>query len=278
MSLLGFDAIGRLAIGQNPISGNLPVVYGGWFGIWPPAAPPKNLAKDWVAFSGDYVVQIPHVLPFFTEFSKPPKPPELAKDWIAYSGNEYIEAFPQFGIDFTQFSPGKYAPNSARDWIAYSGSVQIEEFPQFGIDFTTFSPGRAAKMWNGQGPQWWAYYISAPFFPSKRDTHDGWPERWHHGRRPSVYSQEYYDELRRLREKPREDDDDEPIEEIRPVVPNLLIPINRLIPPVVMPSLLQLPPFRPVPTLTNNPPPFHLATPEEMAADDEMIIRMLLEE
>jgi hypothetical protein len=38
------------------------------------------------------------------------------------------------------------------------------------------------------------------------------------------------------------------------------------------------PPHRPVPTLHVNPPPFRLATKEEMDSDDEMIIRMLLEE
>lgn len=276
MSLLGFDAIGRLAIGQNPISGNLPVIYGGWFGIWPPATPPKNLAKDWIAFSGNILVETLPISSVFSQFDPAPRPHNFAKDWIAFSGDYFVET--KTLSFFSPFSQPPKPPELAKDWIAYSGSIQVEEFPQFGIDFTTFSPGRTAKMWNGQGPQWWAYYISAPFFPSKRDTHDGWPERWHHGRRPSVYSQEYYDELRRLREKPREDDDDEPIEEIRPVVPNLLIPINRLIPPVAMPSLLQLPPYRPVPTLTNNPPPFHLATQEEMDADDQMIIAMLLSE
>jgi hypothetical protein len=280
LSLLGFDAIGRLAIGQNPIAGALPAVYGGSFGIWPPAPKPVNFAKDWIAFSGNVQVQIPHVLPFFSPFDPAPRPRNFARDWVAYSETGFtVVPVNQIGIDFTQFSPGQHARNFAWDWIAYSGSIQIEEFPLIGIDFLPFAPGRAAKLWSGQGPQWWPYYFNAPFKPSGRDTHDGGHLRrhWRH-RRPSVYSQEYYDELRRLQKlrENRDDDDEELIEEIKRIVPNLLIPINRLIPPLMLPSLRQLPPYRPIPSLTMNPPPFRLATPEEIAADDEQIIAMIL--
>lgn len=358
MSLLGFDAIGRLAIGQNPIAGALPAVYGGSFGIWPPApAPPVsarnllnrvqqrgfqdfvnapgnpnqffgndiswwpqaprpvNFARDWIAFSGNFNVEAPVYSEPFSPFDIGRHARNSAVDWITQFGNISVDTLPiesfsflpfglglaaknfakdwitysetgftivpvnKIGIDFTQFSPGQHAPNFARDWIAYSGNEFVEAFPQIGIDFLTFAPGRAAKLWSGQGPQWWPYYFNAPFKPSGRDTHDGghlW-RHWHH-RRPSVYSQEYYDELRRLQKlrEHREDDDEELIEEIKRIVPNLLIPINRLIPPLMLPSLRQLPPFRPVPSLTINPPAFRLATPEEIAADDEQIIAMIL--
>jgi hypothetical protein len=235
LSLLGFDAIGRLAIGQNPISAALPAVYGGSFGIWPPAVSPHNFAKDWVAFSG----------------------------------NVYVETLPISSV-FSQFYPPAPQRNFSRDWIAFSGDYYVET--QTLSFFTPFSAGLTAKLWSGQGPQWWAYYFNAPFFRSKRDTHDG----GHLRRHPSVYSQEYYDQLRRKEQ--RDDDDDEEIE-LPPVpVRNLLIPLNRLIPPMAVPSLLQAPPYRPMPSLTTSPPPFRMATPEEIAADDEFIIQMLLSE
>jgi len=358
MSLLGFDAIGRLAIGQNPISGSLPVIYGGSFGIWPPApAPPVsarnllnrvqqrgfqdfvnapgnpnqffgndiswwpqaprpvNFARDWIAFSGNFNVEAPvysepfspfdigkharnsavdwitqygnisvNTLPIesfsFLPFGLGLAAKNFAKDWIAYSGNEFVEAFPQVGIDFSRFEPPAPPRNFSRDWVAYSETgFTVVPVNKIGIDFLPFAPGRSAKLWSGQGPQWWPYYFNAPFKPSGRDTHDGGHLRrhWHH-RRPSVYSQEYYDELRRLQKlRERGDvDDEELIDEIKRIVPNLLIPINRLIPPLMLPSLRQLPPFRPVPSLTMNPPAFRLATPEEIAADDEQIIAMIL--
>jgi hypothetical protein len=278
--LLGFDALGRFAIGQNPFVGALPVVYGGSFGIWPPAVAPKNFAKDWVAFSGNLFVETLPIDSSFSAFIQSYKSPNYARDWIAYSEIGFtVVPVNKIGIDFTTFSPGQHARNFARDWIAYSGSIQIEEFPLIGIDFLPFAPGRTAKLWSGQAPQWWPYYFNAPFKPSGRDTHDGGHLRrhWHH-RRPSVYSQEYYDELRRLQElrEHRDDDDEELVEEIKRIVPNLLIPINRLIPPLMLPSLRQLPPYRPIPSLTMNPPQFRMATPEEIAADDEQIIAMIL--
>lgn len=107
----------------------------------------------------------------------------------------------------------------------------------------------------------------------RRDTHgagDYIPRRRH----PSVYSEEYYDSLQPKLEAPEAFYD---VPKNIPV-PNLRIPLNRLISGVALPTLIQLPPFRPVPTLTMNPPPFRMATPEEIAADDEMIIAMLLAE
>src|ERR1700691_5483274 len=91
MSLLGFDAIGRLAIGQNPISGNLPVVYGGDFGIWPAAPHPKNFAKDWIAFSGNVLVETLPISSVFSQFDPAPRPHNFAKDWIAFSGDYFVE-------------------------------------------------------------------------------------------------------------------------------------------------------------------------------------------
>jgi hypothetical protein len=282
MSLLGFDAIGRLALGQNPSgTGVLPAVYGGSFHIWDPAPRPKNFAKDWIAFAGNLGVETLPISSVFSPFDPPRRPRNFAKDFIAFSGNYYVET--RVLTFFTPFSNPPPPPHFAKDWIAFSGSVQTEAFPTVGIDFMPFSPGRTAKLWGtGQPPPWWPYYFVAPFAPSGRDTHDGdWIPRRHHRprpfRHPSVYSKEYYEALRKKEE--RTEEEEELLEEIlQVIVPNLLIPLSRLIPPVAMPSLLQLPPYRPVPTLTMNPPPFHMATPEEIAADDEMIIRMLLEE
>jgi hypothetical protein len=111
-------------------------------------------------------------------------------------------------------------------------------------------------------------FISAK---SRIDKHDGYlPLR----RNPRVYSQEYYDSFR------------EPIEQLEKEesvpqvarVSNLRIPLARLVKPVALPTMRQLPPHRPVPTLTTNPPPFRMATHDEMMADDQMIINMLLED
>ena len=274
MSLLGFDAIGRLAIGQNTIAGVLPAVYGGSFGIWPPAVAPKNFARDWVAFSGNVYVETLPISSVFSQFYPPAAPRNFAKDWIAFSGDYYVET--QTLSFFTGFSVPPPPPHLAKDWIVHSDiGFTVVPVNQIAIDFLPFAPGLSAKLWSDQGPQWWAYYFSAPFFPSGRDTHDGGHLRhWHH-RHPSVYSQEYYDQLRR---KEQREDDEEAIE-LPPVkARNLLIPLNRLIPPLAVPSLLQAPPYRPMPSLTTSPPPFQMATPEQIAADDEMIIRMLLEE
>jgi hypothetical protein len=357
--MLGFDALGRLALGQlpkfqaasanlqqfdkwppappppvhalNPLNrvsptsfqdfvnapGNPNQFFGNYLHWWPRAPAPINFARDWIAFSGNSNIEFPvytqPFLPFdlgkharnsavdwitqfgnisvdtlpknpvpFSLFDPAPHPRNFAKDWVAYSGNEFVEAFPQVGIDFSRFDPPAPPRNFSKDWVAYSESgFTIVPVNLIGIEFTPFSLGHAAKLWSGQGPQWWPYYFNAPFKPSGRDTHDGGHLRryWHH-RRPSVYSQEYYDELRRLQKlrEHRDDDDEELIEEIKRIVPNLLIPLNRLISPLMLPSLRQLPPFRPMPTLTMNPPRFKMATPEEIAADDEQIIAMILSE
>jgi hypothetical protein len=110
-------------------------------------------------------------------------------------------------------------------------------------------------------------------FARKQDTHGAgdWIPRRRHA---PIYSEEYYDALRPRLEAPETFYEKPP-----PLpVPNLRISISRLIPGVAMPSLMQLPPYRPVPSLTINPPEFHMATPSEIADDDEMIIRLLLEE
>ena len=68
--------------------------------------------------------------------------------------------------------------------------------------FMSFSDGMRSKLWSktGQQPQWWTdAFISPPSPPkppSKRDTHDWIPKR-RHKRAPPVYSQEYYDLLRK---------------------------------------------------------------------------------
>src|SRR5882672_7582089 len=119
-------------------------------------------------------------------------------------------------------------------------------------------------------PQWWTYELKAKFFP-KRDTHDG-PRRH---RYPSVYPREFYEEIRRR----RGEDIEPPIPALVIVkAPNILIPLNGLFNAQAMPMLGQLPPPWPMPTLTRLPPPFRMATQAEMDADDEFIIRMLLEE
>lgn len=105
----------------------------------------------------------------------------------------------------------------------------------------------------------------------KRDTHD-WLPKYRH---PSVYTKEYYDSLQL---KAPVEFYENPIEAPLVPAPNLHIPLTRLIAARPVPTLRQPPPYRPVPTLTVNPPPFKMATPEEMASDDEMIIRMLLED
>jgi hypothetical protein len=304
----GFDALGRLALGQLPSFAAAPanlqefdkwppaprpphyavdwIAFAGSpfagqfpsdnvFSRWDPAAKPRNFAKDWIAFSGNLSVETLPLDSSFSTFNPPAKPPHLAKDWIAYSGNEFVEAFPQVGIDFSRFEPPAPPRNFAKDWTAYSElGFTIVPVNLIGIEFTPFALGHTAKLWSGQGPQWWAYYFNAPFKPSGRDTHDGGHLRHYH-RHPSVYSEEYYDSLR----KKIEDDDDleEIIEEIRRV-PNLLIPLTKLMAPVNMPSLVQLPPYRPMPSLTTAPPEFHMATPEEIAMDDEIIIAALLSE
>jgi hypothetical protein len=111
-------------------------------------------------------------------------------------------------------------------------------------------------------------FISAK---SRIDKHDGYlPLR----RNPRVYSQEYYDSFR------------EPIEQLEKEeavpqvarVSNLRIPLAKLVKPIALPTMKQLPPHRPVPTLTTNPPAFRMATHDEMTADDEAIVRMLLED
>lgn len=273
--MLGFDATGRLALGQIPTfvtaSNNLVE-----FDKWPPAPRPHNSARPWIAFADNISVNAPKFTEPFSPFSPGRHARNSAKDWVAFSGNIYVET--RILSFFTSFSQPPAPPHRAKAWIAYSGSEQTEDFPTFGIDFMPFAPGRAAKLWSrfGQQPQWWAYYFKAPVTPP-RDRHDSgdWIPRYR-SRRPPVYEDSYYDELRRKWEW------QQPEEEVPPPVvehvPNLLIPIGRLIHPVRLPSLSVSPPYRPVPTLTTNPPEFHMATHDEMATDDEMIIRMLLED
>jgi hypothetical protein len=310
MSFLGFDATGRQALGQvsNPSPAQANII--GDFNIWPPAPRPLNFAKDWIAFYDRTIVGPPAVLFPFTNFDPPAKPPHFARDWIAFSGDVYVETLPISSV-FSQFTPPPRPCNFARDWIAFSGDYFVQTttlsfFTSFsqppipprlakdwvaycetgftivpvnliGIDFMPFAPGRAAKLWTryGQQPQWWTYEFKAPITP-KADRHDyGWPVRSYHRPHPTVYEQEYYDAVnKRWVNEPAQEEEPAPVAR----VPNLLIPINRLIKPVPMPSLIMAPPHRPVPTLHVNPPPFRLATKEEMDSDDEMIIRMLLEE
>lgn len=108
--------------------------------------------------------------------------------------------------------------------------------------------------------------------PKKRDTHDA--DHYIRRRHPPVYSEEYYAKLRPIVIEP----EIEIFEPARVQVRNLRIPLARLIAPTLVPSLRQLPPYRPVPSLTQGPPPFKMATPEEIAADDEMVIAMLMAE
>lgn len=131
-----------------------------------------------------------------------------------------------------------------------------------------FAVGAAAQLAFCELPQ--IFIRASPL----RDKHDsGWPVRSYHRPHPSVYEPDYYDALRPAAEPTGLTEPPAPVR-----VPNLRIPLNKLIGGQPIPTLRQLPPLRPVPTLTRSPPAFKMASPEEMAADDEMIIRMLLEE
>ena len=108
------------------------------------------------------------------------------------------------------------------------------------------------------------------------DKHDsGWPVRSYHRLHPVAYTEDYYEALKPLAEPTGLTEEPEPAREI---VPNLLIPLNKLHAATRLPSLTQSPPHRPVPTLTRNPPPFRMRTPEENSIDDAEIIRLLLED
>jgi hypothetical protein len=241
--------------------------FGNDFPWWPRAPAPINRAKDWIAFPGNVIVGVP---PFFTfmPFDPALRPRNFAKDWTAFSGSISVESFPAH-FDFLSFALGRHAKNFAKDWIAYSGNEQVEDFPRIGIDFLAFAPGRTAKLFGLQhAPQWWPGYFKAQFFPN-RDRHDGdWIPRRRH---PPVYEQSYYDTLRERTPHERR-------KRPRPKTPNLLIPISGIIPARQLPTLMQLPPPWPMPTLTIAPPPFRMATQSEMDADDDFIIRMLLED
>ncbi len=235
-----------------------------------PAPRPHNFARDSITFITNFGVISQPTTFSFTPFDPAIRPRNFARDWIAFSGSILAETFPPVGFDFTPFDLGRHAPNFGRDWITQFGDIKVDTFPLDPVDFLDFSPGKTARFFgNRQPPPWTTYYLNTRFFP-KRDTHDGLPRRHRH---PSVYSDDYYDRLRKRRERHEE----EPIPAVERV-PNLLIPLNRLIMPVAMPTLINAPPFRPVPSLHLNPPPFRMATPEEIEADDAMIIKMLLEE
>jgi hypothetical protein len=108
------------------------------------------------------------------------------------------------------------------------------------------------------------------------DKHDsGWPIRSYHRLHPTVYDPDYYEALKPLAEPVELTEQPPPL--IEPA-PNLRIPLNKLHAGVNLPTLAKSPPYRPVPTLTMNPPPFRMRTPEENAIDDAEIIRMLLED
>lgn len=269
MSLLGFDAIGHLAIGSLPISNaaQTPAALTTFveFSIGRHA---KNTARDWIAFAGNLNVETLPVSSVFSNFDPPAKPHHFAQSWITQFGNISVDTLPVESFSFLPFAPGQHAKNFARDWVAYSGNEQIEDFPRIGIDFLSFSPGRTAKLFGLQhAPQWWPGYFKAQFFP-KRDKHDGdWIPRRRH---PPVYEQSYYDSLReQVPQRQRRP---------KPKVPNLLIPLSGIIQARQLPTLTQLPPAWPMPTLTTPPPPFRMATADEMTADDEFIIAMLLQE
>lgn len=308
MSLLGFNAIGRLAIAQNPIQQQA-AIFGGSFHKWDPAPRPKNFSldwvafaghpnagkfpggfvfsvfdpaphprnfsKDWVAFSGSFLVEQPFYIGPFSPFDPPPKPPRYAKDWVAFSGDYFVQTTTL--SFFTEFSKPPKPPRLAKDWIEYSeiGFTVVPVF-QIGIDFMPFALGKAAKLWSGQQPQWWPYYLKPP--PSKKkDTHDyGWPIRQYHRPHPTVYEEDYYEALKPLTEPTGLTEDPEAPPPER--VPNLLIPLSKLHTGTHLPSLTQSPPAPRVASLTTNPPAFRMRTPEENAIDDAEIIRLLLED
>ena len=148
MSLLGFDAIGRRALGQNPSgTGALPAVYGGSFGIWPPALAPPVAAIDLsnrVQQRGfqDFVNAPGNPNQFFGNFfswwPNAPRPVNFARDWIAFSGNLSVE-FPVYTQPFSQFDLGRHARNSAVDWVAFAGNLGVETLPISSV-FSPFDP------------------------------------------------------------------------------------------------------------------------------------------
>ena len=247
------------------------------FAKFDPAPKPPNLniltkvRNDFITQTNFQPVITPTTLYEFSNFDPARHSKNFAKDWIAFSGNYIAEIFPPH-VGFMEFSKGSIAKNVAKDWIAYSGNEFIEAFPTIEFDFLPFSPGRTAKFWGtGQPPAWWDYYFKAQFFP-KRDKHDGdWIPKHRH---PPVYTDDYYNKLRRKIEKEVEEE----LGIKLPKTPNLLIPLRNLISAVDLPTLKNLPPFRPMPSLTTNPPPFRMASPEEIKVDDDFIIKMLLEE
>lgn len=229
---------------------------------------PPHRAIDAISFSGNYTIFAQPTTFSYTPFSVPPKPPHNAKDWIAFSGNIFVEAFPKVDLFFSPFAPPPKPPHLAKAWIAYEPQFILQNtVPPFLSNFLEFSPGLHHKLWSGQQPQWWNYYLKAPFFP-KRDRHDGGHLR---RRRPPVYEDRYYDEIRG-----RHPEEQRPRRKLH--VPNLIIPLNGLILPVPLQALLTMPPSPMLPSLTTMPPPFRMATPEEMAMDDEFIIKLLLED
>lgn len=269
---------------------------------------PANLAKTWTDFAGNPSIEYPHypvfsgfdpargrknliqeftsfipapavhVLGEFSPFDPALKPKNFSLGWIEFYQQTTAAQITSPPISFSPFDQARHSKNFAEGWTAFPSNLfQPTQTPGPLPYFLEFSRPPLLKPWTpGQQPQWWTYQFTFPP-PPKRDTHDSgdYIPRWHR-QTPRVYEQEYYDELNRLKYPPQ------PQEEIPlvrpPPQPNLLIPVGKLIAGVPVATFHTSPPHRPVPSLTTNPPPFRMATKDEMASDDEMIIRMLLEE
>ena len=190
----------------EPAPGLPTQVFGYDFYQWPSAPRPLNFARDWIAFSGNSGIEFPVYTQPFSPFDPPFRPRNFAHDWIAFSGSVFVEAFTPVGFDFSRFDPPAPPRNFSRDWVAYSETgFTVVPVNKIGVDFLPFAPvelpncspvkvrngGRTISMHRSSHRD----EIRMTAVTSRR--------HWRH-RRPSVYSQEYYDELRRLQKPTRE--------------------------------------------------------------------------
>ena len=121
---------------------------------------PKNVIRDWpsAAFPAPVVVEYA-----FAPFDIPPKLPKSAGDWVAFSGNLTVEAPSTIYPQFSPFDPAPRPKNFALDSISYANTAFLIPTPVSDASFTPFS---ASQRVQSLARDWIAYSGNVPTTPT----------------------------------------------------------------------------------------------------------------
>lgn len=243
------------------------------FDQWSAAQKQRLAPSDFASFLRTPLAQVLSSFDLWWQKAKTPLVVSVKPDWAGFVFNPPA-AVAQPLRQFDQWQPnwnkGVPVPQRTRFWefaridkVANPAPQPLKEFDQWGPQRTATTTGRDFTSFIGIAPSTATTTATDPFV---------WVKKKKKPLPPVIIERP-----KKRKPKPEEALLPEPLPELLPepqIAPPGLVPL----PQAVLPPHIFSAPQWTLPQAVTSPPPFRMATPEEVAEDDEDVINLLLEE